>query len=152
MTDTNSSVNDAKSAYVGNDRVNKIHQYAIDVSSQTREQVSRAAFMRHLLDHYAQPARATWLLKLTEAQAQPAQTAQALDIKPHALVTGDHIYIGSDYFKALKQLAIDISGDIRIQITPSQAACFLIDHFSTMALAEWQQTLDVAATSAHSKD
>ncbi|MGP5367253.1 hypothetical protein ACTXN4_07240 [Pseudomonas helleri] len=139
MTDNNPPINDSNNVHVGNERVNKVHQYAIDVSTATRDHVARATFVRHLLEHYGTRARERWMDTLTMAPHQPAQ---ALVIEKHALVTGVNIYIGIEHYKALKQLAIDISDDIRIQTTPTQVANHLIDHYSDVARANWVQVLE----------
>lgn len=141
MTDNNAPINDSNNVHVGNARVNKVSQYAIDVSTATREHISRATFMRHLLEHYGMRARENWMVTLASAPDQPAQK---LVIEQHAVVTGVNIYIGIEYFNALKQLAIDISGDIRIQVTPTQVANHLIDHYSDIARADWASTLQAA--------
>lgn len=133
MTESSAAISDGKDVHVGNERVNKIHQFAIDVSSACREHITRAMFMRHLLDHYGVRARNSWLQTLAEAPTQPTE----LLIEPHALVTAVNIYIGNEYFNALKQLSIDISADIRIQTTPTQVANHLIDHYSVIARDNW---------------
>lgn len=138
MTESNAPINDSKDVHVGNERVNKIQQFAIDVSSASREHITRAMFMRHLLDDYGVQARIRWMQTLTESPAQPA----GLLIEPHALVTAVNIYIGHEYFNALKQLSIDISADTRIQTTPTQVANHLIDHYSVIARDNWVKTLD----------
>lgn len=136
MTESNAPINDSKDVHVGNERVNKIQQFAIDVSSASREHITRAMFMRHLLDHYGAQARDRWMHTLAEAPAQPAE----LLIEPHALVSAVNLYIGNEYFNALKQLSIDISADIRIQTTPTQVANHLIDHYSVIARDNWVKT------------
>lgn len=136
MIENSVVISDNKGVHVGNERVNKIHQFAIDVSSACREHITRATFMRHLLDHYGVRARNNWLQTLAETPAQPTE----LQIEPHALVTAVNIYIGYEYFNALKQLSIDISADIRIQTSPSQVANHLIDHYSVIARDHWVET------------
>lgn len=138
MTESNAPINESKDVHVGNERVNKIQQFAIDVSSASREHITRAMFMRHLLDHYGVQARTHWMQKLTDSPAQPAE----LLIEPHALVTSVNLYIGNEYFNALKQLSIDISADTRIQTTPTQVANHLIDHYSVIARDNWVTMLD----------
>lgn len=140
MTESPASNNDSNNVHVGNERVNKIHQFAIDVSSASREHVTRATFMRHLLDHYGAQARSSWMQKLADAPARPAE----LLIEPHAKVTGVNLYIGIEYFNTLKELSIDISADIRIQTTPTQVANHLIDHYSVIARDNWVKTLEEA--------
>jgi len=144
MAENNVPINDSNNVnnvHVGNERVNKIHQYAIDVSSATREHITRATFVRHLLDHYGVLARKSWMDTLARAPDQPTEE---LVIEPHAVVTGVNIYIGNDHYNMLRQLAIDISADIRIQTTPTQVANHLIDHYSDVARANWVQTLEAA--------
>lgn len=62
--------------YIGLKRYSRIHQLAIDVSTETRVQVSPSLFVRHLIDHYGDQARENWTQTLISA-AQKGQSSQA---------------------------------------------------------------------------
>lgn len=44
--------------YIGQERYSLVHQLAIDVSSETRVQISPSLFVRHLIDNFSEQARA----------------------------------------------------------------------------------------------
>lgn len=54
--------------YVGYDRYDDILQHAIDVSADTRVQVTPSQFVQHLVDHYSELARKNWLETLAKAE------------------------------------------------------------------------------------
>ncbi|WP_456293252.1 hypothetical protein [Pseudomonas sp. AK106] len=58
----------AHNVYVGHDRYGKILEFAIDVSNDTRIQVTPSQFVQHLVDHYSETARANWMQTLIAAQ------------------------------------------------------------------------------------
>lgn len=64
--------------YVGHPRYGRVHQWAIDVSTDTRVQVSPSSFVRHLIDHYGEHARQNWSQTLIAA-AQKSHAGQADD-------------------------------------------------------------------------
>jgi hypothetical protein len=52
--------------YVGYERYTDILQHAIDVSADTRVQVTPSQFVQHLVDHYSLIARENWLKTLAK--------------------------------------------------------------------------------------
>lgn len=59
-----------------------------------------------------------------------------------------NVYVGTDRYDRILQMAIDVSNDTRIQITPSQFVQHLVDHYSEIARQNWMQTLIAAQQKA----
>ncbi|OCX17387.1 hypothetical protein BBI10_17935 [Pseudomonas graminis] len=55
------------------------------------------------------------------------------------------VYVGEERFTKLMGHAIELSNNTRVQITTTQFAQHLVDHYSELALANWMQTLAAAA-------
>jgi hypothetical protein len=55
------------------------------------------------------------------------------------------VYVGEERFTKLMGHAIELSNNTRVQITTTQFAQHLVDHYSEMALANWMHTLAAAA-------
>lgn len=64
--------------YIGHARYSRVHQLAIDISTETRVQVSPSLFVRHLIDHYGEQAQQNWSQTLIAA-AQKSHVSQADD-------------------------------------------------------------------------
>jgi hypothetical protein len=56
-----------KVVYVGGERFVKLEQHAIDVSNDTRVQITPGQFVQHLVDHYSEVARENWSKTLMTA-------------------------------------------------------------------------------------
>ena len=56
------------------------------------------------------------------------------------------VYVGEERFTKLMGHAIELSNNTRVQITTTQFAQHLVDHYSELALANWMQTLATAAS------
>lgn len=55
------------------------------------------------------------------------------------------VYVGEERFTRLMGHAIELSNNTRVQITTTQFAQHLVDHYSELALANWMQSLAAAA-------
>jgi hypothetical protein len=55
------------------------------------------------------------------------------------------VYVGEERFTKLMGHAIELSNNTRVQITTTQFAQHLVDHYSELALVNWMQTLAPAA-------
>lgn len=120
------------SLHIGHDRFAVATQFAIDVSSDTRVQITPSKFVQHLFDHYGEVAKRLWKVTV----CNPPVTFPHLP--PGA--TGS-ISIGHERFFAAEQFSIDLSNDTRIQISPSQFVQHLIDYYSSRAKENWGLTL-----------
>ncbi|HHK4561403.1 hypothetical protein CAZ14_31960 [Pseudomonas aeruginosa] len=52
-----------------------------------------------------------------------------------------NVYVGHERFEKLLQLAIDVSQESRVQITPSQFVQWMVDRFAKQASQEMLQEL-----------
>lgn len=55
------------------------------------------------------------------------------------------VYVGEERFVKLMGHAIELSNNTRVQITTTQFAQHLVDHYSEVALANWMQSLAAVA-------
>lgn len=61
------------------------------------------------------------------------------------------VYVGGERFVQIEQHAIDVSNDMRVQITPTQFVQHLVDHYSEVARENWSKTLMNAAQKGRSE-
>lgn len=59
-----------------------------------------------------------------------------------------NVYVGTDRYDRCLQMAIDVSNDTRIQVTPSQFVQHLVDYYSETARQNWTQTIVAAQQKA----
>lgn len=69
---------------------------------------------------------------------------EASDNKP-APKTTTSVYVNAERFTHIMQLAIDVSNETRVQVTPSQFVQHLVDHYGELARQNWVQTVAGAA-------
>lgn len=60
------------------------------------------------------------------------------------------VYVGEERFVKLMGHAIELSNNTRVQITTTQFAQHLVDHYSEVALANWMQSLAAVAVKSQS--
>lgn len=61
------------------------------------------------------------------------------------------VYVGAERHLEIEQHAIDVSNDMRVQITPTQFVQHLVDHYSEVARENWSKTLMTAAQKGRSE-
>lgn len=68
-----------KVVYVGEERFVKLMGHAIELSNNTRVQITTTQFTQHLVDHYSELALANWMQTLAAAtiKNQPGAQEQA---------------------------------------------------------------------------
>lgn len=123
------------SVHIGHERFAVATQFAIDVSSDTRVQITPSKFVQHLFDHYGEEAKGSWKVTVSSPPVSFPDLQQG--------ATGS-ISIGTDRFFAAEQISIDLSNETRTQISPSQFMQHLIDYYSSRAKENWGKTLTTA--------
>lgn len=123
--------------YVGYERYDAILQHAIDISADIRVQVSPSQFVQHLVDYYSATAQLNWLDTLNTA-TPPAAVNQDSETTN---TTNANVYLGQERCDRIHQCAIDVSADIRVQVTPSQFVHHLVDYYSETARKNWLATV-----------
>ncbi len=61
---------DSSTVYINRDRYKRVHELAIDVSTNTRVHVTPSKFVQHLIDHYSELAQQNWTQTLIAANAK----------------------------------------------------------------------------------
>lgn len=107
-------------------------QLAIDVSSNIRVQIMPSRFVQHLLDYYGGTAKVLWHVTVVNPPV-------GIPNLPSGATSS--ISIGHERFSAAEQFAIDLSNDMRTQITPSQFVQHLLDYYGVRARDNWSSTL-----------
>ncbi|MBX8493157.1 hypothetical protein K5D42_25130 [Pseudomonas cichorii] len=131
----------ASNVYVGIDHYERIYQSAIDVSNDIRIQVTTSQFAQHLVDHYSDIARQNWKQEWKQelyVKQHRVQARENPEIKPPS---AHNVYVGHERYERIYQSALDVSSDIRIQITPSNFVRHLVDHYSKIARQNWMSVL-----------